>query len=121
MRLRRLVRIAAVLLVLVAVLFLAGFPARTYLDQRNALASTNERLEVLRRSNKALEARSQELHSNEAVERLAREQYNLVRPGEEAYAILPGPVAPEQPRPKAPPAKKAGFFEKLLDKVTFWS
>ena len=121
MRLRRLVRFAAVLFVLVAVLFLAGFPARTYLDQRNALASTNERLAVLRRSNKALEERSQELHSDAAVERLAREQYNLGRPGEEAYAILPGPAAPEQPHAKAAPAKKPGFFEKLVDKITFWS
>ena len=118
---RRAVRIAAALLMLVAVLFLAGFPARTYLDQREALASTSERLAVLRRSNKALEARSKELHSDAAVERLAREQYNLVRPGEEAYAILPGPAAPDVPRAKAPPAKRDSFFSKLVDKLTFWS
>ena len=29
---------------------------------------------------------------NEAPERLAREQYNLVRPGEEAYSVLPAPL-----------------------------
>ena len=31
------------------------------------------------------------LKTDEEVERLAREQYNLVRPGEESYAILPPP------------------------------
>ena len=121
MRLRRLVRIAAALLVLVAVLFLAGFPARTYIEQREALASTNERLAVLRKSNKALEARTKELHSDAAVERLAREQYNLVRPGEEAYAILPGPEAPAPPKAKVAPKKDRGFFGELVDKLTFWS
>lgn len=121
LRLRRLVRAAAVLLVLVAVLFLAGFPARTYLEQRDAIASTNERLAVLRRSNKALSARAEELHDKEAVERLAREQYNLVRPGEEAYAILPGPEVPEPPKPKVGPKKDKGFFDDLVDKLTFWS
>jgi cell division protein FtsB len=34
------------------------------------------------------------LHTDAAIERLAREQYNLVKPGEEAYAILPARPAP---------------------------
>jgi cell division protein FtsB len=118
---RRVVRFAAALGVLVIVLFLAGFPARTYLDQREALASTEKRIAVLKRSNKALEARRNELHSDAAVERLAREQYNLVRPNEEAYAILPGPEAPKPAAPKAVEKPDQGFFGSLLDKLTFWS
>lgn len=117
---KRIVRLAVAVFVLLGVLFVAGFPARAYLDQRNALASTSERLEVLRKSNDALKARADELHSNEAVERLAREQYNLVRPGEEAYAILPGPVAPEPPAPPAP-ADKPGFWSRVWDDITFWT
>jgi cell division protein FtsB len=121
---RRLLRLLVALLALLAVLFIAGFPARTYLDQQGALASTSERLEVLRKSNKELEARSKELHSDAAVERLAREQYNLVRPGEEAYAILPGPNA-AKPSADAPKAAKAthrgGFFARVWDDITFWS
>ena len=120
-KLRRLVRLAAAVGVLIVVLFLAGFPARTYLEQREALVSTEKRIAVLRKSNTALEARRNELHSDAAVERLAREQYNLVRPGEEAYAILPGPEAPKPAAPKAEVKPKQGFFGKLVDKLTFWS
>ncbi len=118
--LRRLVRFLVAFLVLLAVLFLAGFPARTYIDQQRALASTSDRLEVLRKGNKALAARRTELHSDAAVERLAREQYNLVRPGEEAYAILPGPAAAAPPKPTVAPAHHKAFLAKLVDKLSFW-
>lgn len=118
---KRALRLAIAVLVLLAVLFLAGFPARTYLDQRSALASTSDRLAVLRKSNQDLAARANELHSNDAVERLAREQYNLVRPGEEAYAILPGPAAPAPPKAAPTPAKHKSGIAKLLDKLSFWS
>jgi cell division protein FtsB len=119
---RRLVRLASAVLVLLALLFVAGFPARTYLEQRAALASTSERLAVLEKSNKDLAARSKELHSDAAIERLAREQYNLVRPGEEAYAILPGPQT-EAPAPvkKAAAAKHKSFLSKVGDALTFWN
>ncbi|HZN16291.1 MAG TPA: septum formation initiator family protein [Acidimicrobiales bacterium] len=118
---KRLARLGVAMLVLLAVLFLAGFPARTYIDQRRALASTSERLEVLKKGNKSLAARADELHSDAAVERLAREQYNLVRPGEEAYAILPGPAGPEAPKPKAAPTHKQNLLERIADKISFWS
>jgi cell division protein FtsB len=117
---RGVVRLGVALLVLLALLFLAGFPARTYFEQRQALASTNERLAVLRKGNRALAARADELHSNAAVERLAREQYNLVRPGEEAYAILPGPTTPAPPKPKPAAAHHKSFLARLADKITFW-
>ncbi len=118
---RRLVRLLVATLALLAVLFVAGFPARTYLDQQRALASTSDRLEVLRKSNKALEARADELHRDAAVERLVREQYNLVRPGEEAYAILPGPNAKKPARVEAARAKHQGFWSRVWDDVTFWN
>jgi cell division protein FtsB len=118
---RRLARLAVAFTVLLAVLFVAGFPARTYLDQRHALATTQDRLKVLRTSNDALSKRADELHSDAAVEKLAREQYSLVRPGEEAYAILPGPAAPEAPKPAPAPVKKQTTVAKILDTLSFWN
>ena len=41
---------------------------------------------LLAEQNAALDARVKELHTDAEIERLAREQYNLVKPGEEAYA-----------------------------------
>ena len=47
---------------------------------------------MLRAQNDAYEERIERLQTDEEIERLAREQYNLVFPGEEAYAVLPAPL-----------------------------
>ena len=47
---------------------------------------------MLRAQNAAYEERIERLQTVEEIERLAREQYNLVFPGEEAYAVLPAPL-----------------------------
>jgi cell division protein FtsB len=70
------------------------FPTQTFLDQRSATAEAQERLSVLRSQNEAFEERLDRLGSDAEIERLAREQYNLVYPGEEAYAVLPAPLPP---------------------------
>jgi hypothetical protein len=49
---------------------------------------------VLRAQNEAFEERIERLESDDEIERLAREQYNLAYPGEEAYAVLPAPLPP---------------------------
>ena len=118
---KRVVRFLAAFFALLVVLMVAGFPVRTYLDQQRALASTTERLDVLRKTNKELEARAKELHNDAAVERLAREQYNFVRPGEEAYAILPGPNA-AKPAAAQPVVKKThhSWLSRAWDTITFW-
>jgi hypothetical protein len=77
---------------LCAVLAFAVFPTSTYLDQRADTSEAEERLAVLRAQNEAYEDRIEALQEQEEVERLAREQYNLVFPGEEAYAVLPAPL-----------------------------
>ncbi len=77
---------------LCGVLAFAVFPTSTYLDQRSDTAETAERLEVLRAQNEAYQERIERLQTAEEIERLAREQYNLVFPGEEAYAVLPSPL-----------------------------
>lgn len=74
------------------VLALTVFPTSTYLDQRADTAEAEQRLAVLQTQNDAYEARIARLQTPEEIERLAREQYNLVRPGEEAYAVLPAPL-----------------------------
>jgi hypothetical protein len=77
---------------LCGVLAVAVFPTSTYLDQRSDTAEAEQRLEVLRTQNEAYEEQIARLQTAEEIERLAREQYNLVFPGEEAYAILPAPL-----------------------------
>ncbi|MDQ3756636.1 MAG: septum formation initiator family protein [Actinomycetota bacterium] len=108
--------------IVVGVLFLAVFPTRTYVQQRGKLAATEERLEVLSAQNERLAARVRKLNTDAEIERLSREQYSLVRPGEEAYAILPAPST-EAPSEKPAPDKRddPGFWGGLWDDITFWS
>lgn len=70
------------------------FPTRTWLDQRAALAETSVELHELEAQRSALEQRVAELDSDDQIEEIARSQYGLVRPGEEAYAVLPAPEKP---------------------------
>jgi cell division protein FtsB len=90
--------------VLVGVLFAGVFPTRTYLAQRASISRSEKQLEVLGKQNADLEARAKKLQSDAEIERLAREQYNLVKPGEEAYAVLPPPSSgtTTTTRPAAP-------------------
>ena len=79
---------------LVGILFLGVFPTRTYLSQRASLQQAEEQDRVLAEQNRLLEERIALLRTDAEIERLAREQHNLVRPGEEAYALLPPPPPP---------------------------
>jgi cell division protein FtsB len=79
---------------LIGLLFIGVYPTRTYLAQRASLGRAQLQLEVLKAENDKLDQRVQALDTDAEIERLAREQYNLVLPGEEAYAILPAAPAP---------------------------
>jgi cell division protein FtsB len=77
---------------LVLALALGVFPTSSFLDQRHEVSREEERLAILQQQNEALAAQLDQLSTPEEIERLAREQYNLVRPGEEAYSVLPAPL-----------------------------
>jgi cell division protein FtsB len=79
---------------LIGLLFIGVYPTKTYLAQRASLGRAQHQLEVLETENTRLDARVKALDTDAEIERRAREQYNLVLPGEEAYAILPAPPAP---------------------------
>ncbi len=91
---RRAVRILLVVVGLSALVFLFVLPGRTYLQQRRTMTQAEHRLAVLSAENAALTRRASQLQSPAYVEQIAREQYGLVKPGEQAYAILlPTPSA----------------------------
>ncbi len=78
----------------IAVLAVYVFPTRTWLDQRTALAETGAQLEQLHAERHALEARVDQLDSDQEIELIARSEYGLVMPGEEPYAVQPAPEPP---------------------------
>ena len=90
-------RLAVPLLIAVltcGVLFLGVFPTRTYLNQRSATAEAETRLAELQASNEAMQQQADTLQTDAEIERIAREQYGLAKPGEEVYHVLPPPEDP---------------------------
>lgn len=90
-RRRGVVVMAGLGLVLVVVLFAFVYPTRTFLQQREEVGAAERRLAVLEESTEALRRDNARLQSDAEVERRAREDYGLVRPGETPYVLVPAP------------------------------
>ena len=76
---------------IIGVLFIGVYPTRTYLSQRSDLSKAQHQLDVLQTENAKLTQQAADLNTDSKIETIARANYNLVRPGEEAIAILPAP------------------------------
>ena len=103
-------------LALVIVMAWAVFPAQAWLDQRQERRELTAQEAALTAENQALQARVDQLRTDEEIERLAR-QYNLVKPGEEAYFLLPQPgattVPPPAPVPEPAPKDSPSLWERI--------
>ena len=114
-------RIAVASVVFVGFLFGAVFPTRTYVAQRREIAAATERLELFSAQNKRLQAEVERLQSDEEIERIARARFNLVKPGEEAYAIVPvpapEPVVKAAPAPVRAPHPMVAWVRNTLERV----
>jgi hypothetical protein len=110
--------------IVIGLLAVTVFPTRIWLRQRNDIAEAQRRAHVLEHTNAALKKRVVDLKSDAAIERIAREQHNLVKPGEQAFAVLPPAAdAPAAPKPKVPEATTAAnrsFLARLRDRLSFW-
>jgi cell division protein FtsB len=96
-------------IVLSAAILAAWFPASALLHQRSNLTSASAQLRLMHAQDAALAQERKNLNASAEITRLAREQYQLVSPGQQPYEVLPpagssggtgfdpvsqGPVAP---------------------------
>jgi cell division protein FtsB len=100
--------LVAVMLLTALAITLAGiFPFRQMIAQQRQVDQTQARLETLLEDNQNLEETVAALNAAPGIERLAREQYGLVRPGETGYTV----ETPAQPAP----AEAAPVVEEVID------
>lgn len=92
--------IACLLLAALAFTVSGVFPFRQLFQQQRQVEATRERLQQLVEENQTLSAEVDALQTDVEVERIAREQYGLVRPGESAYVV----IVPESAAAEAQPA-----------------
>lgn len=85
----RLRRAALAMLIVSGLYLLAVSPVKSYLYQREQLQQYEQKTMHLDRANAQLNERIAQLQSDSEIERLARDQYELVPRGMEAYAVMP--------------------------------
>lgn len=98
------VKIGLGLLVLLGAVYLFVLPARTYLAQKHDITLQEQTISALRTENSKLTAQRSALQDDAVIERIARQQYGLVLPGQEEFMVVPSPgpalaAAPPAPRP----------------------
>ncbi|MDH3471052.1 MAG: septum formation initiator family protein [Acidimicrobiia bacterium] len=117
---RRGVGLLLFMLLIVLAMTMAGvLPFRQIIAQDRAVAVTQEKLAALSAENIRLEELVQRLETPEEIERLAREEFGYIRPGESAYVVVvPADVpAPTQPPPQELPRPK-GWWDSVVDFLT---
>jgi hypothetical protein len=82
-----------------AVILAAWFPLSSLLHQGATLSGGEGELATLHKEDAALAHEKKSLSNTAEIERIAREQYQLVNPGQQAYEVLPpaGRSAPGTP------------------------
>jgi cell division protein FtsB len=92
-------RVAIIILIIIAILFLFVFPTRSFLAQRREVNDARHDLEVMQEQNHRLAEEATRLKTPAEIERMAREQYHYVYPGERAFAVIPAPASPTTTTP----------------------
>jgi cell division protein FtsB len=88
-RRRRAVMGAAAGFALVVLVF--SFPFTTLLSQHRQLTAADAQLATVRQENHQLLVQEKQLSSKTEIERRARQDYQLVEPGQTLFELLPGP------------------------------
>ena len=116
---RRAPWLALLLLVALAITLAGIFPFRQILAQNRQVESTEAKLAALQAENAALEDQIEALNTDVELERIAREEYGLVEPGEVGYTAFsePGSELPQVPDADAE-FDDRGFFQKIWDFLT---
>lgn len=89
--------IGVVVAMLLGALALMVLPTRTWVQQRSEAAASERELAEVEARNAELQTRIAVLDTPMEIERIAREEYGMAKPGEQVFAVLPGPVPTELP------------------------
>jgi len=117
---------AILALLLMGVLFSSVYPIRRYFAVRSSITSLINQDHALDRKQQQLTQEKALLQTDAEVERIARADLNMVRPGEVAFAIIGSSTSPQTaPQTQVAPtglfdpaqASKPGFFSRIWGAV----
>jgi cell division protein FtsB len=84
---------AVLLLVMFALAATAVYPLRQYVSQQDRIERLQAKQQALAAENARLEAERKRLHDPAYVQQLAKRDYHVVSPGEEAWVVTGTPPA----------------------------
>jgi cell division protein FtsL len=111
---RAAVKAGLAVLVLLSAAYFFVLPARTYLAQKTAIALERKTIEVLKTENAKLGAERSALNNNATVAQIAKQDYGLVAPGQQAFMVLPSST------PVASAAAPAAPAHHWYTRLEFW-
>ncbi|MEA2011424.1 MAG: septum formation initiator family protein [Actinomycetota bacterium] len=112
--------LAVVLLGALALTVSGILPFRQLVSQQRQIERTQDQLSALQQENDVLSEDIEMLGTDAEIERIAREQYGLVRPGEVAYVVVTpreAPIVATQPDPIVRSDERA-WWERVWDFIT---
>jgi cell division protein FtsB len=108
--------VATTLVFFLAVMLVGLVPFKQILNQREAVADAEDRLVALSAANQHMESEVAALETPVEIERRAREDFGLVRPGEVAYIVVP--IEPEVEAETESREPADSWFDALVDFFT---
>jgi cell division protein FtsB len=94
-------------LAVIGLMFAFVYPTSTFFRQRSEIGAAEQRLSRIDLEAKRLQQENKQLQGDAEVERIAREQYGLVRPGETPYVLVPAATPTTTTPPTTTPTTTA--------------
>ncbi|HWD44134.1 MAG TPA: septum formation initiator family protein [Actinomycetota bacterium] len=110
---------AVLLFALFALAATAVYPLRQYVSQQDRIGRLEAKQQALVNENARLEAERKRLQDPAYVQQLAKRDYHVVAPGEEAWVVTGAP--PEaQPAGDAVPRRDRPWYQRAWQRLTGW-
>ena len=112
---------AVLLLVMFALAATAVYPLRQYVSQRERIERLQAKQQALAAENSRLERERARLNDPAYVQQLAKRDYHLVAPGEEAWLVAGTPPT-TRPAPDAPLTAEPdqAWYKRAWQRLTGW-
>ncbi len=111
--------VVVLLLVGLAIVLAGVFPFRQLIAQERLVDNTRTKLDALVVENEALQAQIDAAQSPSELERIAREEYGMVRPGETGYVVeLDGGPVPDAVVNQSEEIDSRSLLERFWDFLT---
>jgi cell division protein FtsB len=111
---------ALLLLVMFALAAAAVYPLRQYVSQADRIERLQAKQRALQAENQRLEQQRARLRDPAYAEQLAKRDFQLVEPGEEAWLITGTPPTTRPAPPPPPPAPEPPWYKRAWRWLSGW-